>query len=152
MQRDAKHARQETFSSAWQLPVQTALNPHDSTLTLYIIYYSIYQVNMLLVFSSIFFFLRETIETEPKWFLRLLKAIHSINNILRRNTMSNRTLVPEAKDAMNKFKMEAASEVGVSLKNGYNGDLTAKQAGSIGGQMVKKMIQSAENSLKSGSL
>jgi hypothetical protein len=66
MQRDAKHARQETFSSAWQLPVQTALNPHDSTLTLYIIYYSIYQVNMLLVFSSIFFFLRETIETEKQ--------------------------------------------------------------------------------------
>jgi len=49
-------------------------------------------------------------------------------------------LVPNAKDAMNKFKMEAASEVGVTLKQGYNGDLTAKQAGSIGGQMVKKMI------------
>lgn len=62
--------------------------------------------------------------------------------------MANRTLVPQARDALNKFKMEAASEVGVHLKNGYNGDITSKQAGSIGGQMVKKMIQSYENSLK----
>ncbi len=57
-------------------------------------------------------------------------------------------VVPEAKDALNRFKMEAASEVGVTLKQGYNGDLTAKQAGSIGGQMVKKMIESYENSMK----
>ncbi len=57
-------------------------------------------------------------------------------------------VVPEAKDAMNRFKMEAASEVGVNLKQGYNGDLTSRQAGSIGGQMVKKMIQSYENSMK----
>lgn len=57
-------------------------------------------------------------------------------------------VVPEAKDALNRFKMEAANEVGVNLKQGYNGDLTAKQAGSIGGQMVKKMIQSYENSMK----
>ncbi|MBP3685542.1 MAG: alpha/beta-type small acid-soluble spore protein [Clostridia bacterium] len=62
--------------------------------------------------------------------------------------MSNKSLVPDAKEALNRFKMEAASEVGVSLKQGYNGDLTAKQAGSIGGQMVKKMIETAENSLK----
>ena len=48
-------------------------------------------------------------------------------------------LVPEAKEALNKFKMEAASEVGVNLKNGYNGDLTSRQAGSIGGQMVKNV-------------
>ena len=53
---------------------------------------------------------------------------------------SNKKLVPEAKEALNKFKMEAASEVGVNLKNGYNGDLTSKQAGSVGGQMVKKML------------
>ncbi len=52
---------------------------------------------------------------------------------------SNKTLVPEAKEAMEKFKMEAASEVGVNLSQGYNGDLTSRQAGSIGGQMVKKM-------------
>lgn len=56
--------------------------------------------------------------------------------------------VPEARQAMEKFKMEAAGEVGVTLKQGYNGDLTAKQAGSIGGQMVKKMIQAYENSMK----
>ena len=62
--------------------------------------------------------------------------------------MSNKTLVPEAKEAMERFKMEAASEVGVNLKQGYNGDLTSKQAGSVGGQMVKKMIESYENSMK----
>ena len=52
---------------------------------------------------------------------------------------SKKTVVPSAREAMNKFKMEAANEVGVSLKQGYNGDLTSKQAGSVGGQMVKKM-------------
>ena len=52
---------------------------------------------------------------------------------------SNKALVPEAKKALNQFKMEAANEVGVTLNQGYNGDLTARQAGSIGGQMVKKM-------------
>ena len=61
---------------------------------------------------------------------------------------SNKTLIPEAKEALNKFKMQAASEVGVNLKNGYNGDLTSKQAGSVGGQMVKKMVESYENSIK----
>ncbi len=61
---------------------------------------------------------------------------------------SNKNLVPQAKEALNKFKMEAASEVGVNLKQGYNGDLTSKQAGSIGGQMVKKMIESYENGMK----
>ncbi len=62
--------------------------------------------------------------------------------------MSNKNLVPEAKSALDKFKMEAASEVGVNLKQGYNGDLTSKQAGSVGGQMVKKMIESYENNIK----
>jgi hypothetical protein len=57
-------------------------------------------------------------------------------------------MVPEAKEAMERFKMEAASEVGVNLSQGYNGDLTSRQAGSVGGQMVKKMIESYENSLK----
>ena len=52
---------------------------------------------------------------------------------------TNKLNVPEARAAMNKFKMEAASEVGVNLKQGYNGDLTSRQAGSVGGQMVKKM-------------
>ena len=62
--------------------------------------------------------------------------------------MSNKNVVPEAKEALNKFKMQAASEVGVNLKQGYNGDLTSKQAGSVGGQMVKKMVESYENSMK----
>lgn len=52
----------------------------------------------------------------------------------------NQILVPQARAAMDKFKFEAAQEVGVNLKQGYNGDLTSRQAGSIGGQMVKKMI------------
>ena len=60
---------------------------------------------------------------------------------------SNKTLVPEAKEALNQFKMEAANEVGVNLKQGYNGDLTSRQAGSVGGQMVKKMIESYENGM-----
>ena len=61
---------------------------------------------------------------------------------------NKKTVVPSARDAMNQFKMEAASEVGVNLKQGYNGDLTSKQAGSVGGQMVKKMIESYENGMK----
>ena len=60
----------------------------------------------------------------------------------------NKVNVPEAKAALDKFKMEAANEVGVNLKDGYNGDLTSKQAGSVGGQMVKKMIQAYENGMK----
>ena len=61
---------------------------------------------------------------------------------------SNKTLVPEAKAALDQFKMEAASEVGVNLKQGYNGELTSRQAGSIGGQMVKKMVEKYENEIK----
>ena len=61
---------------------------------------------------------------------------------------SNKLNVPGAREAMDKFKMEAASEVGVNLKQGYNGDITARQAGSVGGQMVKKMIEAYENGLK----
>ena len=60
----------------------------------------------------------------------------------------NKISVPEAKTAMDKFKMEAANEVGVNLKDGYNGDLTSKQAGSVGGQMVKKMLETAEKNMK----
>lgn len=62
--------------------------------------------------------------------------------------MAKNSMVPEAREALNKFKMEAANEVGVNLKQGYNGDLTSKQAGSVGGQMVKKMIKSYEDSMK----
>ena len=60
---------------------------------------------------------------------------------------SNKLNIPEARAAMNKFKMEAASEVGVNLKQGYNGDLTSREAGSVGGQMVNKMIESYEKGL-----
>ena len=66
----------------------------------------------------------------------------------KNNSNSNRLVVPEAKEAMNKFKMEAANEVGVNLKEGYNGHLTSREAGSVGGQMVKKMIEAYENSIK----
>ncbi len=65
-----------------------------------------------------------------------------------RTIMANKN----AKKALEQFKMQAASEVGVNLNQGYNGDLTARQAGSIGGQMVKKMIESYENSLGAGSV
>ncbi|MEM0529782.1 MAG: alpha/beta-type small acid-soluble spore protein [Candidatus Pararuminococcus gallinarum] len=61
---------------------------------------------------------------------------------------SNKIVVPQAREALDRFKMEAANEVGVNLKQGYNGDLTSKQAGSVGGQMVKKMIEAYENSVK----
>ena len=60
----------------------------------------------------------------------------------------NKVVVPEAQAALDKFKMEAANEVGVNLKEGYNGDLTSRQAGSIGGQMVKKMVEKYENDIK----
>lgn len=61
---------------------------------------------------------------------------------------SNKKLVPEAMTALDKFKYEVASEVGVNLKDGYNGDLSSRDAGRIGGNMVKKLIQQAENQMK----
>ena len=60
---------------------------------------------------------------------------------------NNQLNIPQARSAMDQFKMEAASEVGVNLKEGYNGDLTSREAGSVGGQMVKKMIESYEKNL-----
>ena len=60
----------------------------------------------------------------------------------------NRTEVPEAKAAMDRFKTEFASELGISLKEGYNGDLTSKEAGSIGGEMVRRMIKRQEEQMK----
>lgn len=63
------------------------------------------------------------------------------------NSGRNRVEVPQAKEAMNKFKMEVASELGVNLKQGYNGDLTSAQAGSIGGEMVRKMIKKQEEAM-----
>ena len=61
---------------------------------------------------------------------------------------NNQINIPQAREAMDKFKMQAASEVGVNLKEGYNGDLTSREAGSVGGQMVKKMIESYEQNLQ----
>ena len=63
------------------------------------------------------------------------------------NQNSNKKLVPEAMSALDKFKYEVASEVGVTLKDGYNGDLSSRDAGRIGGNMVKKMIQQVENNM-----
>ncbi len=63
-------------------------------------------------------------------------------------TNSNKKLVPEAQSALDKFKYEVASEVGVTLKDGYNGDISARDAGRIGGNMVRKMIQQVENNMK----
>ena len=60
----------------------------------------------------------------------------------------NKVNIPEARAALDTFKMEAANEVGVNLKQGYNGDLTSREAGSVGGQMVKKMIESYERNMK----
>ena len=61
---------------------------------------------------------------------------------------SNSKVVPEAREALDKFKYEVASEVGVNLKQGYNGDISARDAGKIGGQMVRKLIQQVENQMK----
>ena len=72
--------------------------------------------------------------------------IAEVNDI----TSKNKTSVPEAKGAMDKFKMEVASELGVNLKEGYNGDLTSREAGSIGGEMVRKMIKRQEEQMSSG--
>ena len=74
----------------------------------------------------------------------------SVNLTKGENTMSNNSNsinIPEARQAMDRFKMECANEVGVNLKEGYNGDLTSRQAGSVGGQMVKKMIEAYEKSM-----
>lgn len=63
------------------------------------------------------------------------------------NSDTNRKVVPEAREALNKFKYEVASEVGVNLKQGYNGDISSKDAGKIGGNMTRKLIQQAENQM-----
>ena len=62
-------------------------------------------------------------------------------------TSSNKAVVPSAREALNKFKMEAASQVGVNLKQGYNGDLTSREAGYVGGYMVKRLIEQAEHQM-----
>ena len=79
-----------------------------------------------------------TAETKPR------KRMEKERNIMKN---SNQINVPQAREAMDKFKMQAAQEMGVNLKQGYNGDLTSREAGSVGGQMVKKMIESYEKNL-----
>jgi len=66
------------------------------------------------------------------------------------NTSRNQMVHPQAKAAMKRFKEEVASEIGVPLKDGYNGDLTSAQAGSIGGEMVRKMIKRQEEQMSNG--
>ncbi len=63
------------------------------------------------------------------------------------NRSSNRAVIPEAKGALDRFKYEVANEIGVPLKDGYNGDLTSRQNGSVGGYMVKKMIEAQEKQM-----
>ena len=67
------------------------------------------------------------------------------------SSSSNRTMVPEAKQALNNMKFEIANELGINLKQGYNGDLPSRQAGYIGGYMVKRLIENAERSMAGGS-
>ena len=69
-------------------------------------------------------------------------------NKMASGSRANRVEVPEAKAAMDRFKTEVASELGVNLKEGYNGDLTSKEAGSIGGEMVRRMIKRQEEQMK----
>ena len=66
------------------------------------------------------------------------------------NSGSNRAEVPQAREALDRFKMEVANEIGVPLKQGYNGDLTSKQNGSVGGEMVKRMIRQQEQQMSGG--
>ena len=70
---------------------------------------------------------------------------------MTKNTSSNKAVVPEAKGALDRFKYEVANELGVPLTDGYNGTLTSKQNGSVGGYMVKKMIEAQERQISSGS-
>ena len=71
-------------------------------------------------------------------------------NQQQNNSSSNRTMVPEAKQALNNMKFEIANELGINLKQGYNGDLPSRQAGYIGGYMVKRLIENAERSMAGG--
>ena len=95
-------------------------------------------------FRRLLFAVRD--EAGASAFRQCLDAIGKLYEMCIRD--SNNAVVPEAREALDKFKMEAASEVGVNLKQGYNGNLTSREAGSIGGQMVKKMIEEYERNMK----
>ena len=93
----------------------------------------------------------QTMVRKEKDTLQPESALLSGNDNKERTEMSNNNNqlnIPQAKEAMNKFKMQAASEVGVNLTNGYNGHLTSREAGSVGGQMVKKMIEAYEQGMQ----
>ncbi len=85
------------------------------------------------------------------WVIKLQKEVtkrsYKKEEIIMASRSSNRTAVPEAKGALDKFKYEVASELGIPLTDGYNGDLTSKQNGSVGGYMVKKMIEQQEKQM-----
>ena len=78
----------------------------------------------------------------------LLSGKQKKERIEMSNKNNNQLNIPQAREAMDKLKMQAASEVGVNLTNGYNGHLTSREAGSVGGQMVKKMIEAYEQGLQ----
>ena len=86
---------------------------------------------------------QKMLSSESVFFRRKQKEIRVMSN--KNNNQLN---IPQAREAMDKFKMQAASEVGVNLTNGYNGHLTSREAGSVGGQMVKKMIEAYEQSMQ----
>lgn len=88
-------------------------------------------------FTSVHFFILVRLITQ---------AQKEVSNLARSGR--NRTLIPEAQENLNSLKMEVASQLGVNLKQGYNGDLTSRENGSVGGEMVRRMIAYAENSLK----
>ena len=77
----------------------------------------------------------------------LLSGINEKERTIMSNKNNNQINIPQAREAMDRFKMQAAQEVGVNLQNGYNGHLTSREAGSVGGQMVKKMIEAYEKNL-----
>ena len=102
-------------------------------------------------FPLIFLELRDTIITESRERSPMGNELFGLDDIDLKKKTGDLILMAknnEKKAALENFKMQAANEVGVNLKQGYNGDLTSKQAGSVGGQMVKKMVESYENSLK----
>ena len=103
---------------------------------------------------KISFFIHTIFRINKTVFIRNKKTAQPEKKLWRCITMAsssrtNRVEVPEAKEALNRFKQEVASEIGVPLKEGYNGDLTSAQAGSIGGEMVRKMIRSQEEKMSS---
>ena len=104
---------------------------------LFVLFKSIFLTNFFLFFYK--YTAHNNLANANNFFMR---------GVIKMAKSNNKSVVPEAREALDRFKMEAASEVGVNLKQGYNGDLTSREAGSVGGQMVKKMIESYERNMK----